>query len=99
MKGKELQTFIAAIMMLSLTQLLMACEVTVTPTGVSQTGSVRVAYDFRNEAQGWEAGFADYPSQEEAMFGVEASFRGLPAGLKPSGTGYYIAGSNHSDDL
>jgi hypothetical protein len=58
-----------------------------------------VSYDFRNGAQGWEAGFADYPPGAEQSYQLESGIRDLPPGAEPKGAGFYIAGNNHSDDL
>jgi hypothetical protein len=60
--------------------------------------SVRLEFDFRHDAQGWEAGFAEYAPEMEDMQ-LEAGIRPLPSELGIEGTGYYIQGMNHSDDL
>jgi len=57
------------------------------------------SYDFRNGAQGWQADFADYPPAQRAFFELNAEIRQLPPELGISGTGFYIQGNNHSDDL
>jgi len=62
------------------------------------SSSVRLEFDFRHGAQGWEVGFAEYAPEMEDMM-LEAGIRPLPSGLKIEGTGYYIQGMNHSDDL
>jgi hypothetical protein len=49
-------------------------------------------------AQGWQAGFADYPVGEEEFYELESGIRDLPAELG-SGKAYYLSGNNHSDDL
>jgi hypothetical protein len=72
---------------------------TPTPTATAPSTAPKIAFDFRNGAQGWEAGFADYPPGEEQSYKLESGVRALPAGIEPKGTGYYIAGNNHSDDL
>lgn len=61
-------------------------------------------FDFRNGAQGWQAGFADYPPSTDlgpapAGYGLEADVRNLPPEIAGGGTGFYIQGNNHSDDL
>jgi len=65
-------------------------------TGISS--SVRLEFDFRQGAQGWEAGFAEYSREMEGMM-LEAETRALPSELGINGTGYYLQGMNHSDDL
>ena len=65
-------------------------------TGISS--SIRLESDFRQGAQGWEAGFAEYSPDMEGMM-LEAETRPLPSELGINGTGYYLQGMNHSDDL
>jgi len=60
--------------------------------------SVRFEFDFRQGAQGWEAGFAEYSPEMEDMM-LEAGIRPLSPELGVNGTGYYIQGMNRSDDL
>ena len=56
-------------------------------------------YRFATGPQGWVAGFADYPADNEAIFFLEADYRPLPAPLDSSLSALYIAGTNRSDDL
>jgi len=65
-------------------------------TGISS--SVRLEFDFRQGAQGWEAGFAEYSPEMEDMM-LDAEIRALPSEAAINGTGYYLQGMNHSDDL
>jgi hypothetical protein len=62
---------------------------------------VSKSFDFRNGALGWQAGFADYPpsTDKDGFYELKAEIRSLPAELGVSGTGFYIQGANHSDDL
>lgn len=62
------------------------------------SSSVRLEFDFRRGAQDWEAGFAEYSPEMEYMM-LEAEIRPLPSELGINGTGYYLQGMNHSDDL
>jgi hypothetical protein len=62
------------------------------------SSSVHLEFDFCDGAQGWEAGFAEYAPEMEDMQ-LEAGIRPLPAELGIEGTGYYLQGMNHSDDL
>ncbi|MDP2714800.1 hypothetical protein [Rheinheimera sp.] len=54
-------------------------------------------YDFRDGAQQWQPGFSDYPVDNADIFELESGIRPLPTGF--SGTGFYLAGMNRSDDL
>jgi len=65
-------------------------------TGISS--SIRLEFDFRQGAQGWEAGFAEYSPQMQGTV-LEGEIRPLPSELGINGTGYYLQGMNHSDDL
>ena len=59
-----------------------------------------ITFDFRNGAQGWQSGFADYnPSPNHGDFMLRAEMRDLPVELGVAGTGFYFQGNNHSDDL
>jgi len=62
------------------------------------SSSVRIEFDFRQGVQGWEAGFTEYSPEMEGMM-LEAEIRSLPDELGINGTGYYLQGMNHSDDL
>ena len=62
------------------------------------SSSVRLESNFCDGAQGWEADFAEYAPEMEDMM-LEAGLRPLPSEVKIEGTGYYLQGMNHSDDL
>lgn len=66
-----------------------------TPTTISKS------FDFRNGTLGWQAGFADYPpaSDKNGFYQLRAEIRSLPPELNTSGTGLFIQGNDHSDDL
>ena len=49
-------------------------------------------------AQGWQAGFADYPAGQEAFHELVADHRSLPNALDAGRSALYISGNNHSDD-
>jgi hypothetical protein len=87
------------VVVLLLVPLLIACDTAPTPTPTVPAAPPKVSYDFRQGALGWEAGFSDYPPGEEQSYQLESGIRDLPAGVEPKGTGYYIVGNNHSDDL
>ncbi len=68
----------------------------VVASGISS--SIRLEFDFGQGAQGWEAGFAEYSVLTGDMM-LEGEIRPLPSELGINGTGYYLQGMNHSDDL
>jgi hypothetical protein len=55
------------------------------------------SFDFRAGALGWKAGFADYDPAVHVI-DAESGIRELPPELG-AGTGFYLAGTNASDDL
>lgn len=57
-----------------------------------------VTYDFRTGANGWQAGFADYPPGQEKFYELQSALRELPD-VAPTRPSYFISGNNHSDDL
>lgn len=66
--------------------------------GCGETGSRQdYVYDFRDGAQLWQGGFADYPSQDAPNYQLEQGIRAMPSGFV--GSGYLLKGNNHSDDL
>src|SRR6267378_966403 len=77
--------------------------ITLFPVALAQGTNppVSISFDFRNGALGWQAGFADYPpaGDKDGFYELKAGIRSLPAELGVSGTGFYIQGANHSDDL
>lgn len=62
------------------------------------SSSIHLKFDFRQGAQGWETGFAEYSPQTADMM-LEAGTRSLPSELGINGTAYYLQGMNHSADL
>ncbi len=63
------------------------------------SSSIHLEFNFCHGAQGWEAGFAEYAPEMESMMQLEEGIRPLPSELEIEGTGYYLEGINHSDDL
>jgi hypothetical protein len=63
------------------------------------SGGEEVTVDFTLGAQGWIAGFADYPVGQESFYELDSGYRALPSPLDGMGSALYIAGNNHSDDL
>jgi hypothetical protein len=57
---------------------------------------VERSFDFAQGNGGWLSGYADY-SPQTAPVDVVADIRTLPTGF--AGAGYYLAGTNRSDDL
>ena len=76
---------------------------TIAPTAQPQTtpGTVSKVFDFRNGALGWQGGFADYPpgTDKNGFYELRSEIRPLPPELNVNGTGFFIQGNNHSDDL
>jgi hypothetical protein len=70
----------------------LACEDDPSP------GSVSLAYDFAQGAQGWVAGFVDYPVSGGAEYELDSGYRTMPAPFDTS-EALYISGHNRSDDL
>lgn len=56
------------------------------------------SYVFNTGAQGFTAGFADYPPEHAEIYELTSGFRLLPAPLNTQ-AGLYISGVNRSDDL
>lgn len=54
-------------------------------------------YDFNAGAQGWTAGFSDYPVDNAASFQLQSGIKTLPQNSGKSG--FFISGMNRSDDL
>lgn len=67
------------------------------PTGTEQERSVE--YTFHSGAEGWTAGFADYPVGDEPILDLGFEHRELPAPLDTTRGALFITGSNRSDDL
>ena len=59
---------------------------------------INFTFNFQNGDQGFQAGFADYPAGEEAFYELKSGVQPLPPEVG-TGTGYYLSGNNHSDDL
>ena len=79
--------------------LFVSCTVTCLAQG--SPAPVSVSFDFRNGALGWQAGFAEFPpaTDKDGFYELLTGVRALPPELGVNGTGFYIQGSNHSDDL
>jgi hypothetical protein len=60
--------------------------------------ALNFTFNFQNGAEGFQAGFADYPAGEEAFYELKSGVQQLPAEVG-TGTGFYLSGNNHSDDL
>ena len=83
------------------TTLLVFISFTLTCFAQGTPSPVSISFDFRNGALGWQAGFADYPpaTDKNGFYDLLADVRTLPPELGVNGSGFYIQGSNHSDDL
>lgn len=56
-------------------------------------------WDFASSVEGWDAGFCDLPADHDTSYALTAERRRLPAELDTTGWGFFLSGSNHSDDL
>ncbi|WP_233079692.1 hypothetical protein [Rheinheimera soli] len=54
-------------------------------------------FNFNSGAQGWSAGFSDYPADNAVIYQLESGIRTLPG--EASTKGFYLSGMNRSDDL
>jgi hypothetical protein len=83
------------------TTLVVFISFTLTCLAQGAPSPVSVSFDFRNGPLGWQAGFADYPptTDKNGFYELLAEVRTLPPELGVNGTGFYIQGNNHSDDL
>ncbi|WP_165074757.1 dockerin type I domain-containing protein [Paludisphaera rhizosphaerae] len=64
----------------------------------STASVVTESYDFSQGAQGWDAGFADIPTNPNDTYELDSGIRDLPADLNTDGTGYLLQSHNRSDD-
>ena len=87
----------------TLAALLLACAVSASCTSTQQPDEqpaveVELSFNFEDDAEGWTAGFADYPVDfDPSIYELDSGHRPLPDGL--DGHGLYIQGHNRSDDL
>ena len=59
---------------------------------------IEFQFDNDNDADGWEAAFADYPVGEEEFYELTARLEQLPSPLENI-AGFNVSGNNHSADL
>jgi len=57
-----------------------------------------ITFNFNKSSNGWSAGFADYPLNEEDFYELSSGRQAVPAPLSRY-QGYRLSGNNHSDDL
>ena len=67
------------------------------PVGPSDL--VQRTWDFTNGTDGFQAGFADYPPADEAIYRLRSDYLALPPPLDTSRRALFISGVNRSDDL
>ena len=82
--------------------LLLACALTAscasTEEEEQEAAETEFSFTFEDGAEGWTAGFADYPVDfDPSIYELDSGHRPLPDGLE--GHGLYIQGHNRSDDL
>jgi hypothetical protein len=58
-------------------------------------------FDFTDSQQGWDHGFAEYPSgpDDSAFYELKYSYTEEPSSLKAGRKSIMLSGNNHSDDL
>lgn len=66
----------------------------------AQNSTVEIEYNFQFGAQGWTAGFADYPPNIGTGYELDAGIRPMPRKLtRMPRNGFYVQGHNRSADL
>ena len=108
MKGKQLPFQIAtphncrlrlAFAMVSLLTGTIVGSCSADPSGPEQPEeTLSITFDFKLGAQGFTAGFADYPPDRAEIYELTSDYRQLPAPLE-SQSALFISGVNRSDDL
>ena len=68
------------------------------PAPAPTDGIVQINFRFNNNTDGWTAGFADYPADQESIFKLASGFAQLPIPMQ-SFSGFSVSGTNRSDDL
>ena len=63
------------------------------------SGNILYEYNFEQDLQGWNTGFADYTVGAEAEFELQTNHTYLPAPLNTNKKALFISGKNLSDDL
>ena len=58
-----------------------------------------ITFDFSKDHQGFSAGFADYPINDQSNYELQATHKRLPSELQTPGKAIYLHGKNLSDDL
>ena len=77
--------------------LMLAAALIACPDGPPGSVQIQLEFDFCQDAQDWEAGFAEYSPDMEME--LEAGMKPLPSELESECEGYYVQGMNRSDDL
>lgn len=60
---------------------------------------ISFTFEFKNDVEGWEAGFADYPVGDDEFYELSFEHAILPEPLNTNEGVLKISGNNHSDDL
>jgi len=74
---------------------LMACQTADEPEG----DIIHLNYDFEENEEGWEGGFADLPEEGQDIYELQVSHSPLPVETGTTGKSIMIQGHNRSDDL
>ena len=67
--------------------------------GDAVDGTVTESFDFTQGDQGWNADFADLPTDAGETYELDSGIRDLPEDLDDDGTGYLLQSHNRSDDV
>lgn len=84
--------------LLSILFLFIACS-DHNPVAPADSGKLDFEFTFAVSDEGFSAGFAEYPEGAEQFYELASGYQPLPAGFETGRKGYFITGSNHSDDL
>ena len=74
-------------------------ESRITVTRGARAEAVTKSFDFSKGAQGWDADFADLPTDAGDTYELESGVDDLPDDLGVDGTGYKLQSHNRSDDV
>ncbi|WDV45938.1 hypothetical protein PV797_21030 [Clostridiaceae bacterium M8S5] len=101
MKKKLLAVSLAGILALSSSSFAAITEkMNISKYNLQQSITQTIEYNFNNDLQGFQAGFADLPAEKDVydFYELDYDYKKIPVANNES-MGAYLAGNNHSDDL